>query len=225
MVTSGEQSCSAGEHHCGGIQPCSRQSRVVSSEQGRSTGRTSVAVPIPPKAAPMSERGAGLECCNARNFKEVSVECLDPKIHSPMSLARIPPKPKLGLGMTPKTRHPIKEGLARMALGAASSEESISGVTMPPFTLDIKYLILEGNKAIREKIDRMAIPVVLLLQDIDKRREPVNDLGTRADRADETLGAHTSQLVDNDSHLKIQETKLPDLEYRSRHILVQPEGT
>ncbi|KAJ1177487.1 hypothetical protein NDU88_002742 [Pleurodeles waltl] len=87
-----------------------------------------------------------------------------------------------------------------------------------PSMLDIKNVIFEGNKAITEKIDRVAIMVAVLSQ----------DMGTRADGVEEILGAHTSQQAEEERGLKLQGTKLTDLEGRSHinnlHILGLPEG-
>ncbi|KAJ1160231.1 hypothetical protein NDU88_000733 [Pleurodeles waltl] len=89
------------------------------------------------------------------------------------------------------------------------------GETVPPTTLDIKSLILEGNNAITEKIDGLDITVALMHQDMEKMRERVKDLGIRTDSAKEILGAHTSRLADQEWCLKQQEAKMADLEDRS----------
>ncbi|KAJ1111019.1 hypothetical protein NDU88_008357 [Pleurodeles waltl] len=47
-----------------------------------------------------------------------------------------------------------------------------------PSTLELKQLILEGNRAITEKIDGVAITVVLIRQDMDKMGDRVGELGT-----------------------------------------------
>ncbi|KAJ1155357.1 hypothetical protein NDU88_008087 [Pleurodeles waltl] len=63
---------------------------------------------------------------------------------------------------------------------------------------------------------------------MEKLKERVKDLNTRADSAQKILGAHTNQLVDQERHLKQHEAKLGDLEGRSWRnnvlILGVPEG-
>ncbi|KAJ1130670.1 hypothetical protein NDU88_009020 [Pleurodeles waltl] len=82
--------------------------------------------------------------------------------------------------------------------------------TAPSPTLGILNLILEGNKAIMVKIDWVDITVALLHQDMEKMREQLKDLGTRADHV--VLGAHNSKLAEQERQLKHQEAKLADLE-------------
>ncbi|KAJ1192610.1 hypothetical protein NDU88_001917 [Pleurodeles waltl] len=53
-------------------------------------------------------------------------------------------------------------------------------------------------------------------KDMEKLREQVKDLGTRADGTEKILGAHTSQQADQKRYLKQQEVKLSDLEDRSQ---------
>ncbi|KAJ1153539.1 hypothetical protein NDU88_006298 [Pleurodeles waltl] len=50
-----------------------------------------------------------------------------------------------------------------------------------PSMLELKTLIMEGNKAITEKIDGVATKVALMQQDMDKLRDKVQDMGTRMD--------------------------------------------
>ncbi|KAJ1103323.1 hypothetical protein NDU88_000749 [Pleurodeles waltl] len=92
----------------------------------------------------------------------------------------------------------IEEGIARMAKGRATGEQPMLGEATPPSTLENENLILEDNKAITKKIDDVANTVALLRHDMGKMRERVKDLSTRAGGAEEILGAHTGQLVDQE---------------------------
>ncbi|KAJ1203306.1 hypothetical protein NDU88_007094 [Pleurodeles waltl] len=70
---------------------------------------------------------------------------------------------------------------------------------------------------------------MLLRQNVDKLRNQVKDLGTRAHGVAELLSSHISQLRDHEWHMQQQETKPADLKDRSRRnnerILGLPEGT
>ncbi|KAJ1149870.1 hypothetical protein NDU88_002669 [Pleurodeles waltl] len=83
-------------------------------------------------------------------------------------------------------------------LGWCPGVELETGETTTPTARDIKKLILEGNRTITEKLDGVAVTVTLLHQDMEKMRERVKDLGTRANSAEEILQAHTSQLADQE---------------------------
>ncbi|KAJ1178475.1 hypothetical protein NDU88_003721 [Pleurodeles waltl] len=103
-----------------------------------------------------------------------------------------------------------------MDQGGTPDKEQTNGEVIPPSTLDIKNFILERNKAITKKIGGVAITVALLHQDMEKMKEHMKDLGTSADGVEEILGAHTSQLADQEIRLKLQEAKLAYIEDRSR---------
>ncbi|KAJ1216919.1 hypothetical protein NDU88_004517 [Pleurodeles waltl] len=115
-----------------------------------------------------------------------------------------------------------------MADNATPNEESGLGTPSPPSNLELKKVILEGSKAITEKIDVVAITVALLHQDMGKMSR-VEDLGTITDDMNEVLGTHTMELADQERQLQAHEAKLADLEDRSRRnnvrILGLPEGT
>ncbi|KAJ1106516.1 hypothetical protein NDU88_003917 [Pleurodeles waltl] len=89
----------------------------------------------------------------------------------------MPLKPKGGLGEASKDRHTIEEGLAKIAHNTIPNEEFGMGDPSSSTNLALKNLILEGNKAITEKIDGVAITMVLLKQDIDKMRDRMRELG------------------------------------------------
>ncbi|KAJ1103828.1 hypothetical protein NDU88_001249 [Pleurodeles waltl] len=98
------------------------------------------------------------------------------------------------------------------------------GNTTMPSMLELKTLILEGNKAIREKIDGVATTVALMRQDLDKLRDKVKNLGIRVDGLEENVSAHTTQLTNHECRLQMQEAKLANLDDRSRCINVHTLG-
>ncbi|KAJ1117107.1 hypothetical protein NDU88_005307 [Pleurodeles waltl] len=141
----------------------------------------------------------------------------------------MPSKPKAGLGAAAKQRHTIDEGLARMAQSANPGEEQEMADITTPSMLELKTLILEGNKAITEKIDGVATTVALIQQNLDKMWEKVKGLVNRTNGLEENLTAHANRLTDHERCLQMQEAKLVDLEDRSQCnnicILGLPEGT
>ncbi|KAJ1210738.1 hypothetical protein NDU88_006100 [Pleurodeles waltl] len=82
--------------------------------------------------------------------------------------------------------------------------------------LGLRTLILECNKAITEKADRVATTVALMQQDLDKMREKVKDLGTRTNGLENNVTAHATQLTDHKHRLQMQEAKLTELEAGSQ---------
>ncbi|KAJ1197411.1 hypothetical protein NDU88_001271 [Pleurodeles waltl] len=106
------------------------------------------------------------------------------------------PKPRVGHGIIAKQRHTIEEGLARMSQSTNPGEEQVMADITTLSLLELKTLILEGNKAITKKIDGVAMTVVLMRQELAKMREKVKDLGTRTTGLKDNVTAHTSQLTD-----------------------------
>ncbi|KAJ1213144.1 hypothetical protein NDU88_000783 [Pleurodeles waltl] len=89
-----------------------------------------------------------------------------------------------------------------MARDAANADGPSARDMEPPTTLELKQLILEGNRVIRVKIDGVVITVPLLCQDMDKMRDREKELGTKANDTEETLGAHVQQLGDQEHSYK-----------------------
>ncbi|KAJ1100594.1 hypothetical protein NDU88_005675 [Pleurodeles waltl] len=83
-----------------------------------------------------------------------------------------------------------------MPQGAARTEEPNMGDLSTQLNLEIKNIILEGNRAITEKIDGGAIIVALLHKDMDKIRGRMKELGTRADDMDKNV--YISVLLKDD---------------------------
>ncbi|KAJ1126786.1 hypothetical protein NDU88_005192 [Pleurodeles waltl] len=140
----------------------------------------------------------------------------------------MPPNPKGG-GANSRSHNTIEEGIARMTHSGNVGGDQVVGETDPPSTLDIKKMILEGNKAIPKNIDRVAATVALLCQDMDRMEDLIKDLGTGDDDIEELLGPHASQRADQERRLQQHESKLADLWDQSRCnkmcILGLSEGT
>ncbi|KAJ1191120.1 hypothetical protein NDU88_000436 [Pleurodeles waltl] len=94
--------------------------------------------------------------------------------------AQMPPKPKGGPCTASQTQHMIEEGLAKMAQSIKPGEEHEMGETVSPSMLELKNLILEGNKAFTEKNYGVAITntwVAGYRQDLGKGERPGNQSG------------------------------------------------
>ncbi|KAJ1171280.1 hypothetical protein NDU88_003145 [Pleurodeles waltl] len=97
-----------------------------------------------------------------------------------------------------------------MAQSSAAREQAQHNTTeaAPSSNINLKQLILEGYMAITEKINRIAITVALLKQDMEKIQEQTQDSKYRVGTFEDLVAEHTGQLTGLRVRLKLHEEKM-----------------